>query len=143
MKGEIMDTLAIATIASTTVSLLSPYLKLVGENLAKEIGSKAGETAWDKAKQLYEKVKSKFTVKPDTAKVISALEKSPNDSDTQAAVRFHLKEMMETDSDFAKELANLLRETSEAGADTIFHTTINGNVQKLVQMGNVYGDVRI
>jgi len=50
---------------------------------------------------------------------------------------------METDSDFAKELANLLRETSEAGADTIFHTTINGNVQKLVQMGNVYGDVRI
>ena len=138
-----MDTLAITTIASATVSLLSPYLKLVGENLAKEIGSQAGKTAWEKAKQLYETVKSKFSAKPDTAKVIIALEKSPNDNDTQAAVRFHLKEIMEADNDFAKELANLLKETSEAGADTIFHTTINGNVQKLVQMGNVYGDVRI
>jgi len=142
-----MDTLAITTIASTTVSLLSPYLKLVGENLAQkvgeEIGSQVGETVWNKAKQLYEMVKSRFTAQSDTAKVINALEKSPDDNDTQAAVRFHLKEMMETDSNFAKELANLLKETSEAGADTVFHTTIMGNVQKLVQMGNVYGDVKI
>lgn len=142
-----MDATAIATIASATVSLLAPYLKSLGEQLAKkageEIGAKAGETAWGKAKQLYETLKAKFASKPDTAKVISALEESPNDEDTQAAVRFHLKEMMASDESFAKELANLLKEASEAGADTIFQTTIMGNVQKLVQMGNVYGDVKI
>lgn len=137
-----MDALTITTIASTTVALLSAYLKRIGENFAKEIGGKASETAWSKAKQLYEKVKSNFVAKPETAKVINNLEKSPSDNDTQAAVRFHLKEMMEADSEFAKELANLLKETSEAGADVIFQTTINGNVQKLVQMGNVYGDVK-
>ena len=141
-----MDAIAIATIASATVELLAPYLKSLGEELAKkaggEIGAKVGETALDKAKQLYEIVKAKFAPKPDAAKVISALEKSPNDEDTQAAVRFHLKEMMASDESFAKELANLLKEASEAGADTIFQTTITGSVQKLSQMG-VYGDVKI
>lgn len=142
-----MDAIAIATIASATVSLLAPFLKSLGEELTKktgeEIGAKAGEAAWGKAKQLYEIIKAKFFPKPDTAKVINALEKSPNDEDTQAAVRFHLKEMMTSDESFAKELASLLKEASDAGADTIFQTTIMGNVQKLVQMGNVYGDVNI
>lgn len=142
-----MDTYAIATIASTTVSLLTPYLKSLAEEFTKkvgeEIGGKAGETAWNKTKQLYETVKAKFSSKPDATKVISALEKTPDDEDTRAAVRFHLKDMMTSDESFAKELAILLKEASEAGADTIFQTTIFGNVQKLVQMGNVYGDVKI
>ncbi len=142
-----MDTTAIATIASATVSLLVPYLKSLGEELAKkageEIGAQAGKTAWGKAKQLYETIKAKFSPKLDTAKLVSALEKSPDDGDTQAAVRFQLKEMMASDESFAKELANILKEASEAGADTIFQTTIMGDVQKLVQIGNVYGDVKI
>jgi hypothetical protein len=142
-----MDTTVIATIASATISLLVPYLKSMGEEFAKkigeEIGSKTGETAWSKAKLLCEKVKAKFSAKPETAKVMSALEKAPDDADTQAAVRFHLKDMMTADESFAKELAVILKQASDAGADTIFHTTIFGDVQKLVQMGNVYGDVRI
>jgi len=142
-----MDTTVIATIASATVSLLVPYLKSIGEEFAKkigeEIGSKTGETAWSKAKLLCERVKAKFSSKPETAKVMSALEKAPDDTDTQAAVRFHLKDMMVADESFGKELAEILKQASDAGADTIFHTTIFGDVQKLVQMGNVYGDVRI
>lgn len=141
-----MDATAIATIARATVSLLVPYLKSLGEELAKktgeEIGEKAGETAWDKARQLYETVKAKFSSKPSSANVIKALEESPDDEETQAAVRFQLKEEMASDERFAKELANILKEASEAGADTIFQTTIMGNVQRLVQMGNVYGDVQ-
>lgn len=142
-----MDTTVITTIASATVSLLAPYLKSVGEEFAKkageEIGSKTGESAWSKAKHLYERVKAKFSSKPETAKVMNALEKAPDDADTQAAIRFHLKDIMTADESFAKELANILRQASDAGADTIFHTTIFGDVQKLVQMGNVYGDVKI
>lgn len=140
-----MDTIALTTIASTVVSLLVSYLKIVGENLAKkageQIGSKLGETAWVKAKQLFEIVKMRFTSNSDTAKVINALEKSPNDNETQLAVQFHLKQMLETDKDFAKKLAGLLKEISEVGADTIFQTNISGNVQKLVQMGDVYGNI--
>jgi hypothetical protein len=142
-----MDANTIATIASAAVSLLVPYLKSFGEGLAKkageEIGTKSGETAWSKAKRLYETVKAKLSAKPDTARAINALEKSPDDGDTQAAVRFQLKDIMATDESFARELANILKEASEAGADTVFHTTILGDVQKLVQMGNVFGDVKI
>lgn len=142
-----MDTTVIATIASATVSLLVPYLKSIGEEFAKkigeEIGSKTGETAWSKAKLLCEKVKAKFSAKPETAKVMSAIEKVPDNTDTQAAMRFHLKDMMTADKNFARELADILKQASDAGADTIFHTTIFGDVQKLVQMGHVYGDVRI
>lgn len=142
-----MDASAMATIATTAVSLLIPYLKSLREEMAKkageEVGAKAGETAWIKAKQLYETVKAKFTSKPDASKVINALEKKPDDEDTQAAVRFHLKDLMASDESFARELATLLKEAAEAGADTVFQTTIFGNVQKLVQMGNVYGDVKI
>jgi len=142
-----MDITVIATIASASVSLLVPYLKSMGEEFAKkvgeEIGSKTGETAWSKAKLLCEKVKAKFSAKPETSKVMTALEKAPDDADTQAAVRFHLKDIMTADEGFAKELVDILRQASDAGADTIFHTTIYGDVHKLVQMGNVYGDVRI
>jgi len=73
----------------------------------------------------------------------SLLEKSPDDGDTQATVRFQLKDTMATDESFTLELANILKEASEAGVDTIFHTTILGDVQNLVQMGNVYGNVKI
>ncbi len=142
-----MDTSAIATIASATVSLLVPYLKSLGEEFVKkvggEMGTKSGDTAWNKARQLCETVKAKFTPKPEAAKIIKALESSPDDADTQAAVRFQLKEMMTQDENFAKELANVIKEASEAGADAVFQTTIFGNVQKLVQTGNVYGDVKI
>jgi hypothetical protein len=142
-----MDTTVIATIASASVSLLVPYLKSMGEEFAKkvgeEIGSKTGETAWSKAKLLCEKVKAKFSAKPETSKVMTALEKAPDDADIQAAVRFHLKDIMTADEGFAKELLDILKQASDAGADTIFHTTIYGDVHKLVQMGNVYGDVRI
>ena len=142
-----MDASAIATIASSTVSLLAPYLKSLGEGFAKkageEIGVKAGGTALSKAKQLYETVKAKFSPNPDTAKIIKALEKTPDDADVQAATRFQLKEMMVTDEALAKDLAIILKEATDAGADAIFQTTIYGNVKKLVQMGNVYGDVNI
>jgi len=78
-----MDANTIATIASAAVSLLIPYLKSFGEGLAKkageEIGSKSGETALSKAKLLYETVKAKFSAKPDMAKTIKALEKSPDE----------------------------------------------------------------
>jgi hypothetical protein len=52
---------------------------------------------------------------------------------------------MVLDRSFTEELAILLREASEAGAETVFQTTIFGDVQiqKLTQIHNVNGDVII
>jgi hypothetical protein len=146
-KDVSMDPITISTIASASVSLIIPYLKSFGEGLAKkigeEVGSESGKAAWSKTKHLYETVKAKLSAKPDMAKAITSLEKSPDDSDTQAALRFQLKDIMSTDEGFARELANILKEASELGTDTMFNTTILGDVQNLIQMGNVFGDVKI
>lgn len=142
-----MDATAIATIASATVSLLVPYLKSLGDELAKkavgEIGSKAGGNAWNKAARLYTNVKTKFLAKPETAKVLNAFQKTPDDKDMQVVIGFHLKDVMETDDIFAHELAETLKQASDADVDSIFNTTIYGDVQKLVQIGTVYGNVKI
>lgn len=142
-----MDAIAISGIASAVVSLLVPFLKSLVEGMSKkageEIGSKASNLAWEKTRKLYEIIKAKFSSTPETSKTIIALEQMPDDNDTQAAIRFQLKDMLTNDDGFAKELAILLKEASDAGVDTVFHTTVMGNVQKLVQMGNVYGDVKI
>lgn len=142
-----MDATLMASIASASVSVLVPYLHSIGKEFVKgigqEIGNKTGETAWNKAKHLYEFIKSKVISKPDAKKVIEALEKSPNDADTQAAVRFQLKEWMMTDETFAKELNEIVKNVSDAKPDTVFNTTILGNVKKYVQIGNVEGDVNL
>ena len=138
-----MDAVIISSIAGAAVSLLASYLKNVGEGFAKKAGEKTGETAWAKTKQVYDTIKAKLVSTPEATKVITALEKSPDDQDTQAAVRFHLKNLMKLDEDFAKDLASLLKEASDSGVDTVFHTNIYGDVQKFVQIGNVSGDVNI
>lgn len=142
-----MDANTISTIASTAVSLLVPFLKsildAIGQKTGEEIGSKTGSLAWEKAKLMHNTIKAKFSSIPEATKILDALEETPHDSDTQAALRFQMKDVLARDESFAKELAFILKEASEAGADMIFQTTIMGNVQKLVQMGNVYGDVKI
>lgn len=142
-----MDSSTIATIASTAVVLLVPYLKSVSEGFAKkageQLGEKSGELAWAKAKQLHQFIRTKFADDSGSEKALSALEETPDDSDTQAAVRFQLKDQMSADNEFAKQIAALLKEADKAGADTVFNTNIHGNVEKLVQMRDVYGDVNI
>lgn len=142
-----METAAISIIAGAVVSLLVAFLKRFAEEIAKgageEIGTSAGSRAWDKVEQLYEAIKARFFMAPETAEVIASFERSPDDSGAQAALRFHLEKMMATDEQFARTLVNGIRTASEAGADTLFQTTIWGDVQKLIQMGNVYGDVII
>jgi hypothetical protein len=138
-----MDPSAIAAIATSAVSLLAPYLKQMADGIVAGAGKRIGEDGWRTATSLYESIRQKLAGDARESTVLKALERTPNDSDTQAAVRFELKRVMAEDLNFAKQLAVLLKEADEAGADTIFQTTIHGNVEKLVQMGNVYGPVRI
>jgi len=67
--------------------------------------------------------------------------RNPGDPDTQGALRNQLKKALEGDEEFAAQLASLLRDADEAGAGALFNTNIAGDVQKLVQIGVVQGDV--
>lgn len=142
-----MDAIAISGIASAVVSLLVPFLKNLTEGMSKkageEIGSKASNLAWEKTRKLHELIKAKFSSTPEASKAITALEQTPEDGDTQAVVRFQLKDMLTSDNGFAKELSILLKEASDAGANTVFQTTITGNVQNVIQAHDIHGGIKI
>jgi hypothetical protein len=138
-----MDEHAITIIADTAISLLVTYLKQIGEHFVKQGIQGVSEAAWDQAKQLYEAIKNKLSSQPESGKAITTLEQAPDDEKIKDAVRLYLKEIMASDENFAKEIALILREASKVSKDTIFQTKITGNVEKLVQMGNVYGNVEI
>ena len=142
-----MDPGAIATIASSAVSLLAPYLRKAAEELPKKTSeglSKVPTTAaWNKVKELYNAIKTRFAGKEAAIEALDDLEKTPDDPDTQADVRAQLRKLMQADDAFAKQLAILLKDAADVGVDTIFKTNIYGNVQKLTVMRDVHGDVTI
>jgi DNA-binding ferritin-like protein len=114
----------------------------ITKRLGERLGEASGNRAVKKADDLADAIKAKFDAN-NKIEVLDDLAKAPDDKDIQASVRHQLKRIMSNDEEFAHELAKILKKASEAGADTTFHTTIYGDVQKLVQMGNVYGDVEI
>lgn len=128
-----MDPLTIATLASTAVSLLIPYLQKAGEAVAESVGA----TAVDKVKELYGSIKAKFSSKPAANEALDDLTNNPSDADTQAAMRTQLKKALETDPDFAAKLTALLNEADKAGVDSVFKTNIHGNVGKINQIQNI------
>lgn len=142
-----MDITAINVIASSVVSLLVPYFKMLADNLLTKSSEKIGEVATqavsNKVSNLYEIVKKKLVKRRGASSALKKLREMPNDGDLQSVIRVHLKEIMVSDVKFAKELAYYLKDISESDVDNTFHTTVMGNVEKLTQIGNVYGDVEI
>jgi len=136
-----MDPNTISVLAGAAVSLLVPYCTKLAEEMTSGVGGKMADAAWDKAKELYSLVRQRFTSSPEALKVFDALEKTPQDTDTQAAVRFHLKSEISNDETLGQKLATLLKEADQAGVDAVFNTTIHGNIEKFTQVGVVYGDV--
>ena len=145
-----MDTDVIVLIAKTSMSLLLPYLKQVSQEAAqstvKEIGKQIGNSLWDKSKQLFQTIHTKFNQKPpkpESGDSLTALCKEPDNANLQDVVRRQLEEYMKEDDEFAASLAEIISDAADLGADVFFQTTLYGDVKKFVQIGNVYGDVSI
>jgi hypothetical protein len=135
-----MDITSLSFLASTAISILSPYLKILSDGLIKkageEIGKATGESAWNKTKQLYEKIKSKFAEKSASRESIEDLEKSPDDPDSQAAARLQLKKILVEDQKFSEELTKIIKEILESEKDETFETKIIGSVENILQISN-------
>lgn len=142
-----MDPEAIAIIASSAVNLLVLYLRGAAEEFAKKAGEGLGKVsataAWNKVKELYNAIRTRFAGKEAAIEALVDLKKTPDDPDTQAAVRAQLRKLMQVDDAFTKQLAILLKDAADVGVDSIFNTNIYGNVQKLTVMRDVYGDITI
>jgi hypothetical protein len=141
-----MEPAIIATIAAA-VKILSPLFKDAAKELTKgttgEIGKSIGSTAVDKAKELYETIRAKFSSSPLATESLTDISKKPDDPSTQAAFRAQLKEQLESDDKFAAKLVQLIQEADKAGIGAVFNTDVHGDVENLTNVGTVHGDLSI
>jgi uncharacterized membrane protein YhiD involved in acid resistance len=135
-----MDPATITVIASAAVQFLVPYLQEAAKTAASEIGKSSVDAAFAKAKQAYELIKGKLQRTPEGTKAIEAISQAPEDPAAQAALQTQVQESLTADDEFAKQLSDLLKQVAATKADVSFVNNIQGEVQKLVQIGTVMGD---
>jgi hypothetical protein len=138
-----MDPATIAALAGGAVKILSPYLSELAKGALDKAKDVAGSEAVAHAREVFEAVRSQFTGNAAAEEAITDLQKAPEDEDSQAAVRVQVKKQLESDEAFAGKLAGLLKKADSAGAGAVFNTNISGDVEKLVQIGTVQGNVSL
>ena len=88
-------------------------------------------------------VKSRFGSNESSRRSLVALMDEPDNADAVERVRQSLQQVMASDQPFAAEMVSLLQQISGTGADLNFVNNIRGDVAKLVQIGEVHGDVNL
>ena len=101
----------ISVLATTIVAILVPYFHEAGKAFA----SKAGEAAWEKCEAIYQAIKTKFQSKASAQEALDDLKTTPEDEDSQAALRKELKKLLTTDSKFHDDLQKLVLEAKQIG----------------------------
>lgn len=86
-------------------------------------------------------MKKKFATDAQAADDLSMLEKEPNSRGRQTVVQELLSGFLESDSQFAKELGELVKAASQAGGDTITQVVnvSGGTVGNITQIGKIEG----
>jgi hypothetical protein len=142
-----MEPATIIATATAAIKLLGPYFKEAASGAFKKAGEETGKSAissaFAKAHNVYELVKSNFQHKPEASQALAKLEVAPEDKAAQNVIETQLKQVIEEDHGFGDQLAQLLKEVAATKADVSFVNNIQGEVQKLVQIGTVIGDVNL
>jgi hypothetical protein len=123
-----MDPVTVSVIATTTVGVLSSFLAKAMEAAASKVGG-----------DLYQILKDRLSKKPAAQEALADLEKVPEDTDRQAALRVQLKKLMTEDESLARQLEQLLKNAAgtEAGA-TVIKQVAGDNAK---QFGQVFGNI--
>jgi len=118
-----MDLKLLADTLTAFLAPAMPYLVSGGEGLIQEAGKKLGEGAPELLKTLWGKLRPKVEEKPAAAEAAQDVAKSPEDADSQAALRVQLRKILEADSSLASEIAKLLE---AAGPKTTYKAELHG-----------------
>lgn len=102
-----MDPIALTTLASQVMALLTPYLTKAGE----EFVSQFGDVAFEQCKRLYDTVRARFVKEApkDGGNAAQALDALAKDPDMASAVQTKLARILQADPDFANTLKQILR----------------------------------
>jgi hypothetical protein len=110
-----MDIGALASLVTTALVPLLPYLLKAGEKAAEETGKTVAGQSWEWAKSLWTKLKPKVEAKPAALEAAQDVAQSPRDEDLQAALRVQLKKLLSEDQSLAEEVSRWLEQGKAAG----------------------------
>ena len=101
-----MDPIALTTLASQVMALLTPYLTKAGE----EFVSQFGDAAFEQCKRLYDAVRARFIKEApkDGGNAAQALDALAKDPDMASAVQTKLVRILQEDPDFAETINVIL-----------------------------------
>lgn len=105
----------IIQVATAAAALLAPYLLSFGSKVAEGAAREIGKTAWEKAAALYQGIRNQFAADKDdyAQQTLKRLEEQPKDEGRQTMLATVLTEKAKVDPMFAKELAQLVQNTSQ------------------------------
>jgi hypothetical protein len=141
---------------ATVTTFLSPYLPtllmLGGKAVGKATESarvKYGEAAFAKAKEVWEKLRPKVEAKEAAKEAAIDVANSPQDEDSQAALRVQLKKLLEQDEELMKAIAQILEADEPDGTPGIqIVQNVTGDRNQVIgpmtgsqAIGNITGDV--
>ena len=136
------------TLATTAVTVLSPYLVKAGEKAAEKVGEKLPGgigTLWNT-------VMARLKGKPAAEDAVQDLVVKPDDPLHQSAFANQLRKVLETEPAFAAEVERLLSSTQPQGGDTIIVTGsgaaatrggVSAGAGGAVIQGDVHGNVTL
>jgi hypothetical protein len=110
-----MDIGALASLVTTALVPLLPYLLKAGEKAAEETGKTVAGQSWEWAKSLWTKLKPKVEAKPAALEAAQDVAQSPEDEDLQATLRVQLKKLLTEDQSLAEDVSRWLEEGKAAG----------------------------
>jgi hypothetical protein len=118
-----------ATLATTAVTCLIPFLKEAGKEVAKRVGGAATDTTV----QLYNFLKSKL-VSPGASEALTKLEKTPDHPDRQTLLQLTLKDVLIDDPQLRDELAALLKALAPETGGVTQTANVMGNEDVVTQV---------
>lgn len=128
------------TLATSVVGILMPYLVKGGEAIAK----KAVDATIEKAGQLYQTLKQKFSDDPYAKETLKRVEEEPNSESRKAALTGVLEEKIKADPSLASELEKFLALAKELKGDQITQTVkVSGKAKtgNITTIGKVDGNI--
>lgn len=112
--------MTIAALA-TFITPFIPFLVKGGEAAAEEAGKKFGNSAWEKATEIWSILFPKIASKPSANEVVNDIAETPEDEDLQPSLRYQLKKLLAEDEALVNKLEQLMQEDSmeETNGDNI------------------------
>jgi hypothetical protein len=104
------------TLATTIVGLLAPYLRQIGEKLADTLTDRAADAAQGVVQRLYQTLKARLRPGSYEAGQLEGVAAKPDSPARQQALAGSLAEYLAEHPDLAAELAGLVAEAQQAGA---------------------------